>query len=92
MSSRLLSRLVRRLREEHDLDLEDDLSMFRTRAGRHQRAAGAWAWFVLDSKNREVLASQYPISELVKAPKLTVYRDYRYFGAPLEIDPAYEES
>jgi hypothetical protein len=38
------ARLVRRLREEHGIDIPATAHVLRTGAGRHQRAAGAWTW------------------------------------------------
>jgi hypothetical protein len=43
------------------------LAVRRTRAGRHQLAAGAWSWIAVDREGLEVAGSQWPLRELRRA-------------------------
>jgi hypothetical protein len=65
-------RLVARLRAM-GVPLPDEVELVRTRAGRAQRAAGAWSWAAYVPGGRELrLGSQAPITELLRAHRLTV--------------------
>ena len=44
-------------------------SIRRTRAGRHQRSAGAWSWWLDSSDIGNPPGSAYPVSEVVSAAK-----------------------
>lgn len=80
MSKPLGPILAGRLRDENGFELDkpnEDYRIERTRAGRHQRAQGAWSWCLVDNEGRDAvhggLGSQYPASECVVA------------GCPLDI-------
>jgi hypothetical protein len=65
------TRLIRRLREKHGIDIPDSAYVRRTGAGRHQLAGGAWRWhmFASDDAGHLVLmpyGSQYTITELLR--------------------------
>lgn len=49
----------------------------RTRAGRHQRAAGAWSWLAVDKEGAEVVGSQWSIAEVVLAHHCNQVVTYR---------------
>lgn len=67
----LTARLLARLRAE-GLAIPEGARVERTRAGRHQRSAGAWSWYLLDADGSELnIASQWPVGELVKAARIT---------------------
>ena len=67
------------------------LHLRRTRAGHWQRAQGAWSWYAVDDEGREVLASHYPLTELLTRPGLTARHALDNPLAALEVDPAYCE-
>lgn len=49
--------------------LPAQISIHRTHAGRLQRSDGAWSWFALDESGREVIGSQWPVTEIVRKDK-----------------------
>lgn len=65
-------KLIDRAREI-GVEVPDWIEIIRTRAGHWQRSAGAWSWYALDAKGREVMGSPTSITELLKAPALTWY-------------------
>lgn len=62
-------KLITRLREL-GVSLPDDAMVIRVRAGRWQRADGAWSWFFAHNAH---IGSQWPVHELIKAKKLSLY-------------------
>jgi hypothetical protein len=45
----------------------------RTRSGRHQKAAGAWSWYIRDPERQTLEIGGYlPVSKLFRCPNLTV--------------------
>lgn len=65
------AREVVRLMRDAGVPVDGDLVIERTHAGRHQRSAGAWSWYAVDTHGSVVVASQWPIGELVKAGTVT---------------------
>lgn len=66
----------------------DGATFHRTYAGRVQREAGAWSWYIV-AGSREVLAGFVPVTELLRAPALVTSREsgvVRGVGA-LVVDP-----
>lgn len=59
----------------------------RTYAGRVQREAGAWSWWIQNERGDEVLASFWPVGDLLAEPALTVGRS-RYDPCPI-VDPTH---
>lgn len=63
------------------LVLPQGCTVRRTRAGRWQRSAGAWSWWLEDSTGREVLAGFEPAGRLIEAhrrgERIVLYRDPR---------------
>lgn len=50
-----------------------DVSSFqRTRAGRHQKASGGWAWSIGESRSSREYGSLWTVTELLKSPGLTI--------------------
>lgn len=47
-------------------------SFRRTRAGRHQRASGAWLWSFNGAKPCREYGSLWSVTDLLKAPRLTI--------------------
>lgn len=55
------------------IKLSTQAEIRRTYAGRHQLAAGGWAWFVYDPNKPGVQVGGFtPIADLVKCPKLDI--------------------
>ncbi len=52
-----------RIKHSHKLPFR----IVRTRAGKHQLAAGSWSWVLVDSEKAEILASGETVSTLMKA-------------------------
>lgn len=60
-----VERLLTRLRRM-GLDIPEGSAVRRTYAGKHQRAAGAWSWYLVDPTGRESrVGSQYPVGRLL---------------------------
>ena len=79
--------LIQRLRDELNFKLPADTIAKRTRSGWHQKAAGAWIWF-LSSESRFIfpeIGSPFTITELIKSQKLCVVFVNR--GSDIEIYP-----
>jgi len=67
-------RLFRRLREELGIDVPEDAFIRRTYAGRNQKSAGAFVWF-LESRSNVIwppMGSSWPVTDLLKCSKLIV--------------------
>ena len=43
------------------------MTIHRTRAGRHGKAAGAWSWSALGPQSEELAGSAYPAGEVIRA-------------------------
>lgn len=87
-----VEKLVARLREECEIDIPDPYRFCRTYAGGLQRIRGAWSWFILDDINgHEIVGSQYPVKELVRAPQIVVAKNMHWGGGVYEVDPLYVE-
>ena len=80
----LLDRLIKQLRED-GYEVPDGLTMHRTYAGFWQRNAGAWSWWAADRLGREVLGSQWGITDLLKADSIEVGDDH--YGNALVLYP-----
>ena len=80
-SSRLSLAIAERLKK-HDLYV--DPVIYRTRAGRHQKAAGAWLWFMKSTSRSYTVGSQTRVTELMRCPGWTVEKD----SMDIHIDPA----
>ena len=65
--------LVERLRTECGIEVPVGSTLHRTHAGRVQRQAGAWSWFLLSPEGAEVCGSPHPVQALLKAPALVSY-------------------
>jgi len=63
-------KLLKRLREELGLDIPEDTVIHRTRAGRHQLAAGGWCWWI-SLRTGATIGSFYTVKELAKSPYLS---------------------
>lgn len=63
-------RLMQRLRDEHGMDIPQDVVCYRTRSGYWQRSQGAASWIALDAERREYVLGYRPVVELLKAEKL----------------------
>lgn len=72
--SPLLQKLIRRIETECDLFIPNDVTLQRTRAGRHQRACGAWSWRLYGTCDGIPweLGGYEPIRELIKRKRLVV--------------------
>lgn len=76
-------RLVWRLEQDgYELPI---MTLHRTYAGHWQRAAGAWSWWGADQLGREIIASQYRITDLLKAEAIEVGDDH--YGNALVLYP-----
>ena len=60
--------LLRRLRDELLLKIPPTASIHRTRAGKHQMAAGSWLWWVDENPS---IGSYCRVTDLIKTPILT---------------------
>lgn len=84
--------LVARLVADGCIDADyvpPDATFHRTYAGRVQREAGAWSWYIV-AGSREILAGFVPVKELLRAPGFVMSREagvFRCRGA-LVVDPA----
>lgn len=92
--SRLSVDLARRVRDELGIPLRwepNAIFIRRTRAGRHQRAAGAWSWVFHPASH---IGSAERASDLLKAPKLAFHKptshSYEIGVAMLTKDPCPE--
>lgn len=70
-----VDRLVRRLR--NITEVPEHFAFHRTRAGRCQREAGAWSWWIerpgTDGiAGRDLFASWTPVTELLRSPQLAL--------------------
>lgn len=75
-------RLLKKLREA-GVDLPADAGVRRAYVGRHQRACGAWSWFVFSRLDPSFsLGSQYPIRELLRRGFVVSYE-----GRSIVLDP-----
>jgi hypothetical protein len=59
------------------LPIPPDARIDRTYAGYWQRNAGAWSWVVQPQIGAYAVGSQYPVTELVAAPRLVAVQ-YRH--------------
>ena len=68
-------RLLKRLRNELDLHISESAKIQRTYAGRYQKSAGAFSWYVDDSDLNRMghIGSAETVGELLKAKKYTTY-------------------
>jgi len=71
--SKLSEKLAKRIKEEFDIDVIPKI--YRTRVGYHQKACGAWLWY-MNSINGWLVASCYRASDVVKAKKLSIMRSH----------------
>jgi hypothetical protein len=84
-----VEKLVKRLREECEIDIPEQYDFKRTYAGQIERLRGAWSWFILDGINgHEIVGSQYPARELVRAPRITAAKNRFWAGGIYEVDPS----
>lgn len=59
----------------------------RTYAGRHQRSAGAWSWFLVDQNGMEVVGSCFTATEIVREHRKGNVKGYRPdWGGVFELD------
>lgn len=58
--------------------LSDAATICRTYAGRHQRAAGSWTWYVDDPQTLVQIGGYEPLGDLLKCPNLEVV--FQYYG------------
>ncbi len=92
--TRLCEIVVRRFRQL-GCDLPaDDYELHRTKAGRYQRAAGAWSWSLRSSKDSRAgrFGSQYPATEIARWPEnfllyQTPHHDYELIKGNASVDP-----
>jgi hypothetical protein len=71
------ARLLARLRAQ-GVQVPEGAQIRRTYAGRCQREAGAWSWFVLNPDGSETiggLGGYHPVGVLLRAPRLRVTRE-----------------
>ena len=74
----LTDKLIKRLNEEHGMNIPADVYVRRTYAGHWQLSAGAWRWH-FECQDRDinfrvnVIGSQWTIKELLEAPFLSIY-------------------
>lgn len=68
-------RLLKRLRDELGLPIMEGGKLVRLRHGHWQRSAGAWSWNLERAKGDygSCVGSPCPMTELLKATKLTIY-------------------
>jgi hypothetical protein len=94
-SQRLLARLA-----AMGVPLCRGSEVHRTRAGRHQRAAGAFAWFVSPDPAGCEIGSRWPVTDLVRCDRLMVVETVgshevhpwaRSTGTPMEARRVWEE-
>lgn len=77
-------RLIARLREM-GVEIPDGAQLRRTYAGRHQRSAGAWSWYLVDADGHELhIGSQISVTDLLKETTLHTWQDRL---GDLHIDP-----
>jgi hypothetical protein len=58
--------------QEIGIEFSAKATIRRTYAGRHQKATGAWTWFLLDPADvARDLGSSYTVTELARAKKIT---------------------
>lgn len=70
MASKNVEIVAARLKAEFDAEV-DPATFQRTRAGKHQRAAGAWLWFFIGADRTFMVGGCQPLSEYaVKKNKL----------------------
>jgi len=66
--------LANRIKKEIGIEVESVIN--RTRAGRWQRAAGAWKWYML-TKNRRFVGSQDRAIYCLKAEKWSISNHFQ---------------
>lgn len=64
---------VARLLRDTGVEAPAGLRVIRVYAGRHQRAAGAWSWYAVDTTGAEVCGSAYPLRDL-RPGQVLLYR------------------
>ncbi len=71
----IAEQIVKKLQDRWDIKFTGKPSIHRTRAGRHQRACGAWSWYLWSdddhNPHRGNIGSQYPAKQIAKG--FTVY-------------------
>jgi hypothetical protein len=68
------------------LDIPEGSRVERTHAGRWQKSAGAWSWYLLDAQGAELrIGSQSPIASLLRE-RLAATRSWGHH-ADTDIDP-----
>lgn len=86
MSTTPSARLLERLRVM-GLAIPTDAEIRRTRAGVHQRRAGAFSWYIVNGDGAEMrIGSQYPVTELMTRPRLMATRAWGVHE-DIHIDP-----
>lgn len=72
MKGRTTRKMLDKLRSL-GVKLSSEAVIRRVYAGRHQRAAGAWSWFVYDPERPALqLGSQFSCTELLRCPSVDV--------------------
>lgn len=72
---RPIERLITRLNEECGTDMPLNCELRRTYSGRHQRAAGAWSWWITPHAGRwkgHAVGGYASVTELLRAKGLTM--------------------
>jgi len=96
MASENVMKLAQRLKDEFDINVNPN-SYYTTRAGKHQRAAGAYLWvFPVEHPGIGFVGGCEPLSRyLPKRNKLEI--STRYFGTDIEVfafvpgEPGYKQ-
>jgi hypothetical protein len=67
----LANKLKIRFEKELNIEIEENPTIKRTYAGRHQRSVGAWSWYLRLKNNSGFVGSCEPAKEILKANYLT---------------------
>jgi hypothetical protein len=77
MPSFYTEKLIERCREELKLNLPEGTTIRRTKAGRHQKAAGAWSWYFWHPDHPHLIniGGYDTVKNLARAKKLVSWCD-----------------
>ena len=56
------------------LVIPEQITICRTRAGRHQKSVGAWSWYLVDGEGGDLgIGSAWPATDIVRSRTISWY-------------------